>query len=271
MDTTLIHPTVSVILPVYNGGPYLATAIKSVLDQTYSQFELLIIDDGSTDTSVATIREFSDPRIILIQHTQNRKLIATLNEGLSLARGKYIARIDSDDIWNDKDKLAKQMNFLEKNPSYALVGTQGIAINNADKKLFTLRYPCTDESIRRKLLIKNCFIHSSVVFNKEIALTCQGFLPAEKHAEDYGLWLRIGEKMKFANLTDVAVHYRVNTAGVTQQNNQAQIEMCLSIINEHKDRYPNYTLGKFKWKIKLFITKLLGTTTFERIKRTTKS
>lgn len=268
MDTTLTkQPTVTVILPVYNGGSYLATAINSVLVQTYTNFELLIIDDGSTDNSVETIKHYTDPRIRLVIHTENKKLIATLNEGLSLAQGIYIARIDSDDIWTDTQKLEKQITFLESNSEYALIGTQAFAIDNFGTTQYSLTYPTTDKAIRNQMLFKNCFVHSSVVFKKSIAQKANGFSTEEKHTEDYGLWLRIGEKAKFANLTETAVAYRINTQGITQQNNKLQLQMTLTIIKKHKQNYPNYLLGSLKWHTKLILIAIIGTKTFEQVKR----
>ena len=111
----------TVLMPVYNAEKYLKPALESILNQTYKDFEFLIIDDGSTDKSLEIIKSYNDSRIRLIGHEQNQKLIATLNEGIKLAQGEYIARMDADDI-SAPERLQKQMEFLEKHPATVVLG-----------------------------------------------------------------------------------------------------------------------------------------------------
>ena len=123
---------VSVIMPVYNGAMYLNEAITSILRQTYSNFEFIIINDGSTDLSEEIILSFSDSRIVYVKNPENYRLIKTLNLGFSMAKGRYIARMDADDI-SHPDRLLKQVDFLDHNIEYGLVGT-GVNLLNSEKK-----------------------------------------------------------------------------------------------------------------------------------------
>ncbi len=249
-----ITPKISVILPVFNGEKYLRESIQSVLDQTFTDFELIVINDGSTDESLNITRSFGDKRILILDQ-KNQGLTASLNRGISESKGKYIARIDADDVWIDKNKLKKQFEFLEKNMSYSLLGTNAHFVN-VNEKVTTTHYPLLDVEIRQKILIKNPFIHSAVIFRKDIALQCGMYDPREKYVEDYGLWLRMGQKGKFANFPDHTVKYRINASGVTQTKNVEQIKNSLLVVEKNKKYYPNFFLGFLKWKIKLLLKSL---------------
>ena len=250
-------PKISVILPVFNGERYLSEAIGSVLTQSFRDFELIIINDGSSDRSGEIAGSFRDERIRIISQ-ENRGLIATLNRGIAEARGEYIARIDSDDIWADAEKLEKQIRFMENNPEYSLVGTNAGAINGEGRKIFSILNPLSDGEIRKKILLKNCFVHSSVLFRKQAALECGSYAPDEKLIEDYGLWLRMGRKWKFANLGDSRISYRLNPSGLTQSNNILQAKNSLSLIRKNRNYYPGFFAGYMKWNIKLLILRLGG-------------
>src|SRR3989344_5225501 len=157
-------PKVSVIMPVYNNDIFLLQAIESVLGQSFDDFELIIINDGSKDNSSAIIKDFQnkDKRIVFIENKENRGLIYCLNLGLEKAKGELIARLDSDDWWLNRDKLKKQIDFLENNPDYCLVGSFAEVFNKDDLKVYNLVYPVKNSSIRKKILLKNCFALSTV-------------------------------------------------------------------------------------------------------------
>lgn len=249
METNL-KPKVSIILPVYNAEAYIDKAIQSVLNQTFSDYELIIIDDGSIDKSIHLINNFKDPRIIFIKHTANQGLISTLNEGLQRAHGDYIARIDADDMWTDVDKLQKQITFLEQNTEYGVVGTWAYTIDENDKKIGTIKNPTTDTQIRKWFLIKNCLIHPSVLFRKDIALKSGSFLSDEKYVEDYGLWLRMGSFGRFANIPEYLMSYRIHSKSITQSKNEEQVKNAITLIKKHKRNYPHILLARVKWWLK---------------------
>lgn len=230
-------------MPVHNGARYLKQAIESVLDQSFSDFELIVIDDGSTDNSLEIIRSFSksDPRINIVKNEKNLGIQKSLNIGIKKARGDFIARIDHDDIWCDRNKLQKQVDFLEQNSSYALVGTAAIFINASGHEIGRAKYQSADENIRKRILLANQFAHPSVLIKKE-ALEKVGLYSEEKkykHIEDYELWLRLGKKYKLANLHDYCLKYRVNAEGISLKNQFQQRLAGLKLSIEYSRHYPN--------------------------------
>lgn len=240
-------------MSTYNDAFHLKRAIESVLKQNYSDFEFIIINDNSSDNTESVIKSFIDPRIIYLKNLENKGLIYNLNLGLTLAKGEFIARIDSDDWWLDKEKLQKQVEFLENNKDYVLVGTWAKVYNNNQKELFKISYPTKFEIIKATMLIKNCFVHSSVVFRKIAAVNCGNYREQEKYVEDYGLWLRMGEKYKIANIPEYCVGYLLNKQGETQKNNLLQIGAVLKLIKNHKEHYSRYFLAKIKWLLKYIL------------------
>jgi len=260
------NPKVSVVMPVYNAEAFLKEAADSVLNQTFSDFEFIMINDGSKDGSAEIIRSMKDPRIIFADHSDNKAVVARLNEGLALARGEYIARIDSDDVWTDAGKLAKQVAFLDSHPEHALVGTSGTAIDEQGKELFPISYPQSDAELRPLMLRKDPFINCSVVFRKAAAIEAGGYCQDENYAEDYGLWLRIGRDRKFENLPDSSIGYRITSTGITQTRQIAHTQNSYRAALRNKEYYPNFALAWLKWNAKLLILNMGGAGTIKRVK-----
>lgn len=218
-------PLVSVVLPVYNAENYVCDSIQSILDQCFADFELIIINDGSTDNSENKILQFTDNRIRYIKNEVNLKLISTLNLGLQLARGKYIARIDADDIALP-ERFAKQVEFLEANPDYGLLGSFakefGFSSNN-------IQYPTTDAAIRYAVIYHNPFVHSSVMIRSSILVNYDFMFDVDQiHVEDYDLWIRILSVSKVANLPECLVLYRVHADQISKKH------LNLQLINTSK-------------------------------------
>ena len=166
----------------------------------------------------------------------------TLNKGLKEAKGEYIARIDDDDIWRDKDKLNKQFNILNNDEGYVLVGTGVIVVDEEEKELFRYLFPEKDKNIRNKILSKNCFVHSSVMFRKDLALSLDGYseLNEVKHIEDYDLWLKLGTKGKFCNISEYSINYTSRNGSISSVNKKEQFSKNLRLIKKYKKIYPNY-------------------------------
>ena len=158
------NPKVTVLMSVYNGKRYLREAIDSILDQTFRDFEFLIINDGSTDSSSDIIRSYDDSRIRLIENEKNIGLTRSLNKGLKLARGEYIARMDADDR-SMPERLEKEILFLDKNKNVGLVGTYFLMVNKSGKVLSTFS-PGTS-GLSEKLLEGNMFGHGSTMFRAD--------------------------------------------------------------------------------------------------------
>jgi hypothetical protein len=201
------EPLISVVLPVYNCVEYAHEAVQSILAQTFSNIEFIIIDDGSTDHTPDVLRGFRDPRIRFI--TQKKSGLAfTLNRGLELARGRYIARQDADDI-SLPDRFSKQISFLEANPSCALVGTWAEIWCERKKTGRVHRHPSDGATLKFELLFNNPFVHSSVMLRKSAieqvgAYASDGF----QETEDYELWSRIARSHDVANIPEVLQVYR---------------------------------------------------------------
>jgi glycosyltransferase involved in cell wall biosynthesis len=241
---------VSIILPTYNGGKYIERAIESIIAQSFSSWELLVIDDGSVDNTKDIVDEYSikDNRIIYLKNEVNLGIQKTLNKGLREAKGEYIARIDDDDEWIDKDKLQKQVEFLSNNQNHVLVGTGVIVIDEKGTELFRYLLPEKDKDIKKKILGKNCFVHSSVMFRKNLALSLGGYdeLKDTRHIEDYDLWLKLGTVGNLANLPIYAVKFTLREGSISSTNKTEQFKKNINLAKKYKDKYPNYFGALFR-------------------------
>jgi glycosyltransferase involved in cell wall biosynthesis len=207
-------PFITILMPVYNGGRYIREAIESVMTQTYGRFELLIINDGSTDETVNIIHSFKDYRIRLIE-SKGHGISAALNTGLMAAKDEYIARFDADDICL-RDRLEKQVEFMESNPDVIVVGGNAEYIRESGEHLFD--FHCagyTHEEIVRNLYKYCPFIHSSVMFRKENVLQAGGYSIHAHNFEDHLLWIKLVKSGKCCNLSEPLLKIRFNPGSVT--------------------------------------------------------
>jgi glycosyltransferase involved in cell wall biosynthesis len=260
-------PKVSILLPTYNGSHFLARAMESVLRQSYADFELLIIDDGSTDHTAKVVSLFSakDPRVIYLKNEENLGIQKSLNKGLRQTRGEYIARIDDDDEWIDHDKLQAQVEFLNHNPEYVLIGTGAVWIDDKGEELYRGFNPETDRDIRRRILIRNCFIHSAVMFRKDAA-TKAGSYDESKEArnfEDYDLWLKLGLMGRLANFRAIGIKKTLRTGSIISANKRgsfwqriAFVKRRARLISEYRRRYPNYGIALLRNYLRLIVRDL---------------
>ena len=212
---------ISVVMAVYNGEKYLAESINSILNQTYSNFEFIIIDDCSTDHTWEIITNYTDPRIKVIKNQKNLKLPSSLNLGLRMACGEYIARMDADDIASP-DRFEKQINYMEKNKDVAVIGGSFQVINEDGKKMYINKAYC-DEMLEKYYLIPSPIGHPTAMFRKSMTVD-EGFFYDEKYtsAQDYDLWLRIAKKHKINNIPDVVLKYRVHTNSISKKRSEEQ-------------------------------------------------
>lgn len=240
--------SISICMITYNREKYLMEAIDSVLAQSFLDWELIIIDNGSRDDSVNLLRSYSenDLRIKLYLNNDNR-ISYSRNLALSKCSGKYIAVLDSDDVWSNKEKLQKQFDFLETNFDYVLIGGQGTSIDENGNEIGKLNRLLTDKDIRKKMLSYNNFIHSSVVFNKEKALSCGGYDETiNTGIEDYDLWLKLGNFGKVANLPQNFTKYRVHSGNIRKDLFGQYYIDTIKIIKKYYKKYPNYFYNIFK-------------------------
>ena len=201
-------PKISVILPVYNAQSYLRESIESILTQSYEDFELIMINDGSTDSSLSIMESYKDQRIRIINQS-NAGLPISLNRAIAVAQGQYLARQDADDI-SLPERFAKQVAYLDNHPQCALLGTWAQILVENTLTDRSLSHPYLNGDIQLKILFFNCFVHSSVMLRKS-ALEITGLYPEEKEKfppEDYDLWLRIAKHWEVGNLPEVLLQYR---------------------------------------------------------------
>lgn len=208
-------------MSVYNGERYLREAIESILGQTFKDFEFIIIDDGSTDSSKDIILYYKDPRIRLIENKKNICLTKSLNKGIKAAQGEYIARMDADDISLPK-RLKKQIDFLDEHKDVGVLGTTFYHIDNEGKIIFTKIVPLKNDIIQKELLKKNCFAHGSIMMRKDILEKVGGYREQIKYSQDYDLFLRIAKHCKMANLEEALYKWRLHEDTVSISKRKTQ-------------------------------------------------
>ncbi len=203
-------PKVSVLMPAYNAEKYIGEAIESILNQTFKDFEFIIIDDCSTDNTWGIIQKYAekDNRIVILRNEKNSKIPKTLNRGLSISRGKYIARVDADD-WSYPYRLDKQINFMESHPEVGVSGGNMEVCDETMNKIGLRRYNLDDGKIRKKIFRYSPFSHPLIIFRADVAQNLRGYNEDLSDAEDYDLYFRIGRYYKFSNLDDILLKYRV--------------------------------------------------------------
>jgi len=218
-------PLVSVLIPAYNCSEYIEHAILSMLDQTYTNLEIIAIDDGSTDDTWTKLQKIKDDRLKLLKNKENLKIVGTLNKGIRLAKGKYIARMDGDDF-SYADRIEKQVQYLELNDDVVIVGG-AIEVCDANMNVNNHRkYPLDDAAIRAKIFRYNPFAHPAVMIRKS-AIDETGY--ELNWAEDYDMWFRLGRVGKLANLADTVLKLRTHPASVSQSKVTYQEKLTLYI------------------------------------------
>jgi glycosyltransferase involved in cell wall biosynthesis len=235
--------TVSIILPTYNRVDVLPRAVESVLAQSFSDYELIIINDASTDGTREYLDALAkkDARVHSMHHEKNYypDISRTLNEGIARARGKYIARIDDDDFWVDKDKLRKQVAFLEKNPDCAVIGSGMVLVDPSGKEIGRYLKKETDAEIRETALFANPFSHTTVLFRADIAQRVGGY-GEWRYAEDWDFWLKMGVIGTLHNLPEYCAAYTVSGENKSFVYLRPQTKMIFEFLRVHKHEYPGY-------------------------------
>ncbi len=221
-------PTLSVLLPVFDGAAYVGSTIESVLSQSYSDLELLIVDDGSDDATPEIIENYArqDPRIRIFRH-ENRGVGFTLQRGLSESRGGYVALIGADDLALP-GRFETQVSFLEANRDYVFVGGYLQIIDAHGRVMGLRRYPVTDRQLRRMMLLYNPFGAPAAMFRRDDALAAGGFTSRFSTAEDYDFFLRLAKRGKLATVPEPLVSYRLHTNTVKATQTLRQLRDTLA-------------------------------------------
>jgi glycosyltransferase involved in cell wall biosynthesis len=209
------NPELSVILSVYNGQNYISEAIDSILTQTFTDFELILINDGSNDATPTIINSYSDSRIVYIQNEKNIGIPKSLNKGLKIARGRYIAIMDADDI-SLPDRFLKQFTFLENNPEVAVCGTWINIIDKNGNLVDNWIYPISSNVISFCLMFYCCIANPTTMYRKKITQKIGDYNPEFIAAMDYDLWIRANEHYTISNLPEFLLNYRIHGENISQ-------------------------------------------------------
>ncbi len=215
-------------MPIYNCELYVAEAIESILNQTFADFEFLIIDDCSTDNSLKIAQSYTDNRIKITTKDKNTGYTESLNYGIGIAKGKYIARMDGDDI-SFPERFAKQVSFLDENPNVILCGTLYQIIGNTKVS----KHPITHEEIKVTLISACCIAHPTVLIRKIVFDNYKVLYDVTKEpAEDYDLWSRLVFLGEMSNIGEVLLYYRVHS----QQTSVVRSEKQGAVSREIRNR-----------------------------------
>jgi glycosyltransferase involved in cell wall biosynthesis len=230
-------PPITVLLAVYNGQQYLRAAIESVLTQTFTDFEFLIIDDGSTDQTLSILREYAarDGRIRMVTRP-NKGLTNTLNEGLSLAGGEFLARMDADDICMPR-RFERQLGYLRENPDCVLVGSRVLLMDPDGLPIREMCLEQTHDEIDQAHLNRGWpIVHPAATMRLSALKQIGGYRDEFNTLEDLDLFLRLAEIGKLANLPDLLLNYRQHFASVTHSKEEKQMQIRQAIYDQTRAR-----------------------------------
>lgn len=216
----MTEPAISVIMSVYNGEAHLAEAVESVLSQTFRDFELVILDDGSTDRSLEIVRGYAakDSRVRLITR-ENRGLIASLNQLIDEARAPLLARMDADDRCHP-ERLAKQQDFLAAHPACGVVGSWAHRMDGDGKVWpgYIYKFPITSAEVRAAIGYESILAHPAVMYRRDVVRQAGGYRRAFKHVEDFDLWLRMADITEISNIPELLLTYRTHDDQITSRH-----------------------------------------------------
>lgn len=224
-------PKVSVVMPAYNAEKYIREAVDSILNQTFTDFEFIIINDGSTDRTKEIILEYDDPRIVLLENEKNRGIVATLNKGLDAAKGEYIARMDADDI-AVPERLTIQVEYMDKHPEIGVLGTGlkkfGDGIKDG-KRIFSQN----PDKLKAELLFATNIAHPTVVMRKAVLDAFHICYELEyAGAEDFLMWWKLSQKTQIATLPDILLNYRIHKSQITHDKGEKHKMLMDKMLTE---------------------------------------
>lgn len=205
-------PLISVLLPAHNAELYIAEAVQSILEQTESDLELIVLNDGSKDNTLRVLQDFHDPRLCILSEEHNQGIVFQLNKGLRHATGKYIARMDADDIAYP-NRFARQLAFFQSHPNAIVVGTFARQIG---KSSHLLTYPSKPQEIDFYLNFYCCMLHPTVMIDADKLRENGALYEAFQYAEDYGLWIRLSDGKNIYNIPEVLLDYRIHDKQTNQ-------------------------------------------------------
>jgi glycosyltransferase involved in cell wall biosynthesis len=249
---------ISIILATKNGSLYIEKAIDSILTQTYSEFEIIVISDGSTDNTIDIVKniQINEPRIKLYElkenigpgRARNLAILGGTIQGVTVSPslGEYISIIDDDDLWLSKEKLFNQKEYLDNNKDIVVVGSSRVAfVNERNGHTWWLKNSEDPDHIRKSMLGYNPIITSSVMFRKSAYIACGGFSPAYL-AEDYDLWLSMGKLGKISNISGCDTQYTIRNGSASKSRQMEMNKAVLALAIKYRKDYPNFLYAFIK-------------------------
>lgn len=232
-------PRISVVMPVYNAVRFLEAAVTSILEQTFPDFELICVDDGSTDASLRLLQQLQqrDKRIRIISRP-NTGIVRALNDGLAVARGEFVARMDSDDLALP-ERFKIQVDFLDANPEVVCVGARARCIDVDDDPTGVWRVPLEHAGIESRHIQEGLgggIIHPVVMIRRQVLMDAGGYHTGTELAEDLDLWLRLAEVGKLANIPAVLLNYRIVSTGLSMSRRVDQERQARTVVNAARTR-----------------------------------
>lgn len=235
---------VSVVMPVYNGALYLKEAVDSILSQTHTNLELIIVNDGSTDNSEQIIQSYTDERIVYLKNEVNSKICVTLNRGLDVAQGKYIARMDCDDI-SVPERLQMQVEYMEQNPNIGVLGSDIIVFGEGiEERIFTFEHD--KNCCKAGLIFSSCFAHPAVMMRKSL-LDQHNFRYNEEYRgfEDFELWRVISKYTEIINIPMPLLRYRKHKSQETQNRSPIVLNKIHKFLYDGVSEYVSLKKDEF--------------------------
>lgn len=232
-------PKISVVMPVWNGEKYLRPAVDTILAQTFTDFELVVVDDGSTDGTLDILASFTDSRIRLCR-LEHGGIVTALNAGVAAARAEWIARQDADDL-SLPSRLQAQWDAVKTNKDVVLCFSDAELIGDGAREALRARFPRTRALLALRLCFQSPIIHSTVLFRKNTFLRAEGYLPEERHAEDFGLWGRMLPLGDFVPVRERLLQFRMHAESVSKGNLQKQRSLAENIAVKNCQRFMRLT------------------------------
>ena len=248
------NPLVSVVIATHNREKSIGRAVKSALQQSYSNIEIIVIDDGSTDATKNAIESYLKSGKVHYIYQENQGVVEARNKAINFARGEYIAILDSDDFWCDKEKIEKQVEFLQKNLDHVLVAGGAIKIDEKGKEIVSYILPETDEEIRKKILTINVIVNVTALFRKEAWQKVGGYSSQFYALEDWELWLKMGNMGKFHNLplffATYSGHQSRNPSYVEEKHSRTKrFKLLCKISKKYSHYYPGHIKSLFYYTL----------------------
>lgn len=223
------RPLVSVVMPVYNAEKYLKTSVESILNQTYTNYEFVIVDDASTDASQVILQEYSkkNSQIKLLRNKDNLGVTGSLNKALDYVKGKYVVRMDADD-WSNLKRLELQVDLMEENPNVVVSGSYIEVCDSNLQTMYIRRYQLDDKNIRKRMFRYSPFAHPATIWRTS-DLKKERYSEKARNCEDYELYFRIGRLGRFMNTNKVLLRLRLHPSSISASMNDNQSKMTVAI------------------------------------------